>query len=269
MKKIEIEELKKLQLDILLEVHNFCKANNIDYSLDWGTLLGAVRHRGYIPWDDDIDILMTRPNYDKFIHSFNGKICNLYVLAPELNWNYYATYANVCDSRTVLFEDDISHNKMEVGVKIDVFPIDGCYDNYSDFKKQYARTRDLNNILIAKRANLIRIFSKKISRSLYLLFLRTVNSYKSYSGVQKDIYRLVMTIPYIKSKYATLLVCAFKEFRMKKDVFETYIELEFEGYHFQGLKAYDEYLTALYGDYMQLPPENERVYQHGFTAFWK
>lgn len=269
MRMIEIEELKQLQLEILLKVHKFCVDNNIEYSLDWGTLLGAIRHKGYIPWDDDIDILMTRPNYEKFIHSFNGRVTNLHVLAPELNWNYYATYANVCDKRTVLLEDAIDHNDMEVGVKIDVFPIDGCQDKYAEYEKLYKQSRSLNNILLAKRAKLSRLFFKNIKRSLYLLYLRLVNFHRSYSRIQKQINSLTDICPYINANYASLIVCNFKEFRMKKNVFETYIDMEYEGHMVKGIQYYDEYLKALYGDYMQLPPENERVYQHGFSAYWK
>ena len=89
MKAILPEELNVIQLDILDDIHQFCVNNNIRYSLAFGSLIGAIRHHGYIPWDDDIDIMMPRPDYDVFINSFNGAYKHLVVAAPELDWNYY------------------------------------------------------------------------------------------------------------------------------------------------------------------------------------
>ena len=126
MKKIETEELKRIQVDILKDIHEFCSINNIHYSLAYGTLLGAIRHQGYIPWDDDIDIMMLRSDYEKFIHTFPGSFKHLSICAPELDLNYYAPYANVWDNRTILDEgiNNADHRGKTIGIKIDVFPID-------------------------------------------------------------------------------------------------------------------------------------------------
>ena len=111
MKQLTIKEILQVQLDILRDVDAFCRQNKIDYFLVGGTGIGAVRHGGYIPWDDDIDIGMTRPNYDRFLSSFNGNYGNLELYAPEIDLNYYAPYANVCDNRTLLFEGANGHRK--------------------------------------------------------------------------------------------------------------------------------------------------------------
>lgn len=269
MKEIGTEELKKLQIDILLSVHQFCLENNIDYSLDSGTLLGAIRHKGYIPWDDDIDIIMTRPNYDRFINGFNGAFDNYYVLAPEINWNFYAPYANVCDSRTLLLEESVGHNKIDIGVKIDVFPIDGCQDDYNEYLALHKKLHYLNTMLYSKRAIMKYYMYNNIKRACALLYWRLKSSIKSYSEIQKNISLLSTQFKYDKSNFATLFVFPFFPLHMKKTVFESFVDVDFEGHKFKGIKEYDTYLTALYGDYMQLPPEEERVYQHGFSAFWK
>ena len=151
MKTISTEELKRIQLDILLVFHDFCIENGLEYSLFAGTLIGAVRHKGYIPWDDDIDICMTRPNYEKFIHSFNGHFPNYYVAAPELDWNYYAPYANVCDNRTLLLEGKNGHNGQEIGVKIDIFPIDGCTSSLTGYLELCKQSFNWNEIMRLKR----------------------------------------------------------------------------------------------------------------------
>ena len=265
MKEIGLEELKQLQLNILLSVHEFCMNNNIEYSLAAGTLIGAVRHKGYIPWDDDVDICMTRPNYDKFINSFNGHYNNLHVLAPEHNWNYYAPYANVCDNRTILRESLNGHNGVEVGVKIDVFPIDGCpvdphkYYNlckivYWNNRKMFAqRTPFLNNPL-----GLLKVFVKKF-----------LASYRTYSSFQKEIYNVVIQNDYESSELAGQMTFDPCAFRLPKEIFDTYIDVEFEGYKFRAVKEYDHFLRHRYGNYMKLPPLDQRVAHHGFTAYWK
>lgn len=119
-KEITMEELRAIQLDILDKIHAFCTEHGIRYSLGGGTLLGAVRHKGYIPWDDDIDIMLPRPDYERFLKEFDGKYA-------ELNLQHYGNdntccipFAKVYDNRTVLIE-----KLQKSGIYIDVFPIDG------------------------------------------------------------------------------------------------------------------------------------------------
>ena len=151
MQRIADSELKLLQLDILCKVDTFCRLNDIEYTLYFGTLIGAVRHNGYIPWDDDIDIAMPRPSYDMFVKSFNGYDNNLYVICPEINLNYYASYANVCDRRTLLLEGKNGHHGVEVGVKIDVFPLDGTPDDEGEYVECVNRINHINRIMKIKR----------------------------------------------------------------------------------------------------------------------
>ena len=107
MKKIETEEMKKLELDMLIDVAKFCDENDIRYYLSGGTLLGAVRHKGFIPWDDDIDISMPRPDYLKFVSTYNGSSEFYQVQSIENNDKYWRTFAKVFDTRTYLKEDAI------------------------------------------------------------------------------------------------------------------------------------------------------------------
>lgn len=124
MKKIETEEMKKLELDMLIDVAKFCDENDIRYYLSGGTLLGAVRHKGFIPWDDDIDISMPRPDYLKFVSTYNGSSEFYQVQSIENNDKYWRTFAKVFDTRTYLKEDAIRMPKDGNGVFIDIFPID-------------------------------------------------------------------------------------------------------------------------------------------------
>ena len=266
MKEIGLEELKKLQLDILLAVHEFCVNNNIEYSLAAGTLIGAIRHKGYIPWDDDIDILMTRPNYDKFLNIFNGAYENLLVLAPEKNWNYYAPYANVCDVRTLLIENDFDHNGIDVGVKIDIFPIDGCSSNRFDFFLQCKKLMRWNSMLIHKRCNPSSTLSLRFVKAT---IQRILLSIYSYSSIQKKIHKESIRFDYKNSEFAALMVFEPIAFKAPKSFFDEYVNIEFEGHQLRSIRDYDVFLKLRYGDYMKLPPVELQIPHHGFKAFWK
>lgn len=267
MREINIEELKQLQCDILKEVDSFCRKKKIKYFLTGGTCIGAVRHKGYIPWDDDIDIGMPRPDYDRFIHEFNGNSDNFYVISPELNWNYYAPYANVCDKRTLLFEENNKHNGMNIGVKIDVFPIDGIPSTLKEYHKIKRLMILLWDILYYKRINYNCLWKRKKLRSI---FRKLVMSWCKYSRIQKYIRKIATSYPYETSEYAIDIVMPWKRDVMcERSVFEEVIDVPFEGINVSIMKNYDRYLSLKYGDYMQIPPKHERVPHHGFTAFWK
>ena len=269
MREISIDELKELQVQMMQEIHDYCVSNNIRYTLHAGTLLGAIRHKGYIPWDDDIDIAMPRPDYDKFISSFNGNSLNLKVISPELNWDYYAPYANVYDNRTILFETVNEHRGMEIGAKIDIFPIDGVPDNRNDFEMQYDKIQDLNKILMIKRWRLSKIPIKIIRWKIYATFGKFIYFTREYPEVQKELHELVTKFPFSESNYAaTWVYCPIRE-RLERVIFEDYIDAPFEGHVFKIIKNSDVWLKALYGDYMQLPPEEKRVNHHNFKVYWK
>lgn len=269
MKRIELDELKSIQVEILSKVHSYCVENNIRYSLTAGTLLGAIRHKGYIPWDDDIDIAMPRPDYDRFLNGFNGAYPDLYVIAPELNWNFYAPYANVCDNRTVLYENSNGHRGIEMGIKIDIFPIDGVPEDESVFIYKLNRINLLNSIMWNKRRILKRNSLKNIKSTLKSILIKVLYICRSYSSFQKELHRIVISHPYEESQYAQCWVFSVYNGRFKKTMFEEYIDLSFEGRQFKAIKDYAVWLTALYGDYMQLPPIKKRVGHHNFKAYWK
>lgn len=269
MKVLNYDELKQLQLDILIKVDKFCKENNIRYSLDSGTLIGAIRHRGYIPWDDDIDIIMPRPDYERFVNNFNGYDRFLYVLAPDLNWNFYAPYANVCDNRTILLEGTNSHRGIEMGVKIDIFPIDGVPDREDLYLESLHKIQRLNLVLYYKRVDLLKW--KKSTARYNLTMLRRKIRYIliPYKFLQKKIHKIATRVPFEKSRFAANITFAQTVNRLDTNAFRKYISSDFECHRFSILEKYDEWLRKMYGDYMQLPPEEERVPHHGFTAYWK
>lgn len=262
MKQISFEEHKKIQLALLREIDSFCRKNKINYFLAFGTLIGAVRHKGFIPWDDDIDIAMPRPDYNKFIHQFNDKVQNLKVLAPEIDLDYYAPYANVYDMRTILEEKGTSHLGLELGVKIDVFPIDGVPTNKYLYGLVSYIMRLYNYILNIKRRCDNKSFSFKIKKIICSLF--------GYRFLQKRIIKLAARFPYDESYYVDHFVfSAYLGKRFKKEALNSFVTIEFENEEYLCPIGYDEYLRKIYGNYMKLPPAEKQIPHHNFTAFWK
>lgn len=268
-----LEEHKKVMLNILIEFAKFCDEHNLMYYLDAGTLIGAVRHKGFIPWDDDIDVNMPQKDYDRFVEltrQTNGYMGeHLQVEYPE---DTIYPFLKVSDDRTVLIEFP-DQNPMEVGVYIDVFPKYGIEDkklstkllcgfcHYMDLVHWfntfsiYAWARPGNNIVKKMIAWLGR---KTIKHPAWPVKLQS-----------RIMHRYARKHPLEKCKYVTTLTNGEYHKLAPKECFDGFQWLEFEGIQFKGPKDYDTYLHCLYkGDYMQLPPEDKRVH-HNVEVYWK
>ena len=267
MKKIELEELKKLQLDILIEVDEYCQQYGYRYSLAYGTLIGAIRHKGYIPWDDDIDIIMPRADYERFVKEFKSLSGDLAVISPYSNGKFYAPYANVVNTKTVLYED--VYHGLEIGVKIDVFPVDNVPDTKDGQVELFRGVKK-----ITRRINIMASHGKGITDSIkariFYLVTKIFFPFRSYSRILNE-YAKSSNAKYVASNYVNNIVwCAAKEKGcFKKEDLNSYIDMEFEGHKFKALAGYDDFLSTHYGNYMELPPIEKRVTHHKFEAYWK
>lgn len=271
MKELNVEQLKQVELDILRQVHKVCAENGIRYSLCGGTLLGAVRHGGYIPWDDDIDILMPRPDYEKFILYCKNNDTPFNLICNQTQPKYGYLFAKACSRETVIEEIYTNRKGAEYGVYIDIFPIDGLGESYAEAKKVYDKTEFRRELLVA--ANWKKYFRSKThawyyepARFAFYLLSRFVSYTKSVNSIEKD----------CKShgfENSSLAGCVCGAYRLKeimdKSVFAELTTMTFEGEEFFVMKNYDSYLKALFGDYMQLPPEEKRVTHHTFRAYYK
>ena len=121
MKKLTLDEVKKIQLEILAYIDSFCKKNNISYFINYGTLLGAVRHKGFIPWDDDIDISMDREHYNMFIEKFNQDSSKYKILSLDTDKAYFNNFIKVVDTTTKIV-DNRNYKTFSCGVCFDIFP---------------------------------------------------------------------------------------------------------------------------------------------------
>lgn len=265
MEKIEltIDELRRIQLSILEDIHAFCSKNEITYYLTYGTLLGAVRHQGFIPWDDDIDICMPRPDYERFLQIYNSKKYKLYHALDGTGYAY--PFAKVSDMRTTVNENiNFAHS---IGVAVDVFPIDGLSIDLAIAKKHHAKIRRLRNLINIKKIR----FSKKrtLKRNVELFLLKIIIFGVPYHTLLHRLMCLMTKYDYSQSEYVADLDFGSENRIVHKRLFEGKVELLFEGKYFYAPKLYDELLTNIFGNYMQLPPIEKRKTHHSFNAYWK
>ena len=263
MKEILVGELKQIQIDMLKEVHEFCVQHDIKYSLTYGTLIGSIRHNGYIPWDDDIDIFMTRPNYDKFMRIFKHD----YIVAADIKTdpNCNVTYGKLYDSRTEIIEEvSVSWN---TGIYIDLFVIDGLGNDLKNAVSHYKKMTFLRKIRDFK---IVKVqASRSFIKNTILIFGKILLIPFAFQCIQNYIVKLKQKFNYSDSKYASDLCWGTYTRILPKEIFETYTMHSFEGYDFMVIEKYDTYLRSVFGDYMQLPPEEKRVTHHAFKAWWK
>lgn len=260
MKRINPEELKAIQLDLLRKTAEFCENNGIRYFLCGGTLIGAIRHQGFIPWDDDIDISMPRPDYDRFIKTFNNPNNYYQVIDMSNNEKYGFPFAKVHDTRT--FVNELQYAKDHFGVFIDIFPIDGVGED-----KQVYRILKLRKILHTKKANYYqRTIIKKIINTLGKLILLPISVHNIVSMMDKE----ARKYPFGSTPKAGAIINPYgtREIVDLK-VFEKAIPATFEGREYMVPIGYDTWLRSIYGDYMQLPPEDKRHSPHISIAYWK
>ena len=262
MKEIKEEELKKIQLDILKYLDSFCRKNHINYMLDYGTLLGAVRHGGYIPWDDDIDISMLREDYDKLM-KLSSKMDSRYKFyCYETDKDCCITYGKVLDTRTILYEPN-KENGTKTSVFIDVFVYDNKPNDIEYAKKsykQYIKYKRLNDLQMYSSFYNKKRIKYNFIRYPFHLFLQIFP--KRYF-VKRNIK--------IHKKYANIDTgyIAPSGHLCKKELAQDLIEMEFEGYKFLVPREYDLWLKLIFGDYMKLPPVEKRVSHHCFEAYYK
>lgn len=270
IREINLEQLKEIESQLLCIVHEICEKENFRYSLGGGTLLGAVRHQGFIPWDDDIDIMMPRPDYNAFIAYCLSNDVPFKIWSWETDKSYVDLSAKIYDPNTVLEDENIIDGN-KIGVNIDVFPIDGLGNTYKKAVKAFKSTSFKRNLLIA--AHWKKFFRSKTHawyyepfRFAFFVLSRFVNKSKLFAKIQKKYTK----INFNSVKFAAAVGGSYREKEiLPQEVFTEYIELPFEDFHFKAIAQYDKYLSSIYGDYMKLPPEEKRISHHTFKAYYK
>lgn len=268
MRTIGDLELRQLQLDILRQVHTYCQNNGLKYFLAGGTLIGAVRHKGYIPWDDDIDLFMPRKDYDLFVANYNQqKAATTRVISLETRPDYYLSYAKVEDVRTELIEDVDSGCKM--GVNVDLFPLDGVPDDVEERIRYFKKIQRLRNMETLKGVS-VNWKKRNPLKNLVLIGGKILLAPRSLRSIVESLEQAVnkslvntKDVANVSSGNNGIKSC------FPREAIANDIDVLFEGEYFKTMQGFESYLTINYGDYMKLPPEDRRISHHAFTAYWK
>lgn len=266
MRELSLDESRKIMIDMLEEIDEYCRNNNIQYFLTGGTLLGAIRHNGFIPWDDDIDIALKRNDYEKLINDFKSSSGNVEILCYKNKKNYIWPAAKVVNNKTVLIENGIE--KAKIGIFLDMFPLDYINGDY-EFAKSFVRKvlmwkniLTLKYLKISNRRPLYKNIIIIVSKLFYLipdkLIIKKIDSLsQTYAGQHE-------------SKYLCNFSGAWgvREI-VKSEAFDKSIDHVFENRIFKIPYEYDYILQKIYGNYMELPPEEKRASTHSFKVYCK
>lgn len=267
-RKASPDEQKKHLLAMLEAFDDFCKANGLTYYLSGGTLLGAIRHQGFIPWDDDIDVNMSRPDCEKLMQLCGGKIGPYILEAPNYSDLYHAFHWKLYDESLIIAKEE-SHKQYPVFM--DIFPIEGLPDSEKESAEHYKKlikTKFRLSSLYGSSLLSGKKISNKISRILMHPFMRLIGKERLFNRVTG----IMTKYSFENSEYVGVMATNVHttEERVKKSEFCDPIEVLFEGKKFCAPKGYDIYLRQLYGDnYMELPPVEKRYSNHGLVAYHK
>lgn len=265
MKEIDTKRLKEIQLEILDTVADFCNWNGIKYWLNAGTLLGAVRHKGYIPWDDDVDIAMLRKDYDKFMETFNTHNSRYKFASYENDPESFTHFGKVFDTSTVLYEPNEKGEKLSV--YIDVFVMDNAPEDEALREKMFRR-RDI--LYVCNLGRKLPIFLKPtrgggIRRLAVSLFRAVLRVFPRHYFVERLV-RNAKTFAGKDSEFCGDFTGTHNAV-MRRELMEKLTLVEFEGKKYNAPAGYDEWLRKLFGDYMSIPPVEKRASTHFFKAY--
>lgn len=263
-KSVSEKEYKRIILDLLNKFVSFCEDNQLTYYLAFGSLLGAVRHKGLIPWDDDIDVTMPRDDYNKFIELVAQQKPDFLLFCDETTNNYPHYFAKISDKSTIL-DFKYMKNIDSLGIFVDIFPMDIVH---------------VENQLIDK-------YEKQLIRYIKLLELSAMNKCWPADNIVKTTLKNILFRycklrgqSYWKAKHNRLIeqICKdnsnntqymFARRIIDVNSFGKDFCLEYEGKNYSCPVCYDKYLKKVYGNYMELPPENKRTSVHDFDTYFK
>lgn len=268
MERLSARSIQQAELNILLEFQKWCNKYDLKFYLCGGTMLGAARHKGFIPWDDDIDVCMPRPDYEKLIKinkDLNGINGRFQIVCDELG-NFDFPFMKILDTKTVCNMDYTIKTNYD-HLWIDVLPVDGLPDNMSDVDHLYNKVsfyRRLLSLCLAKAGKGSTKF-KAISKVFLVPFAKLIGKKRLLEKIND----LASLNKYETSKNVGILTWGLYKSNelMKKEDFEKKDVVVFEGHKFSVMSCWRSYLENLYGDYMKLPPVEKRKV-HNMIAYY-
>lgn len=263
--KVEEQAYKAIVMELLERFVDFCQENQLTYYLAYGTCLGAVRHKGMIPWDDDIDVSMPRPDYNRMLEIARKRELPFCVLAQENTPGYPQYFAKVSDRNTVLtsmYMEDIDG----LGAFVDVFPMDEIYLTEKHIKKLKRQELSLTKMMALSRMKTMWP-TGNIAKAVVKYVLFQYAKMRGYAYWQAKLNDALKTAT---SHRETKRMCyAIGDSVLDGSLFGTGTMLRFGAREYNCPEKTAEYLTELYGDYMQFPPVEQRVSQHDFEVWYR
>lgn len=273
MKELTLRDIQHRELVNLEFLNKICKQQDLTYFLAYGTLIGAIRHHGFIPWDDDTDVWMPRKDYMALLDYFkenSEKLKPFKICTRDNTKNYPYGIARLCDQRYKYVTTNSYERQFELGVFTDIYPLDNLgNDNNIDVIKKLSTYCSKQNVSYARycsgvSGNMLKSVLKKLNRlSLHLIH---GNNYSEI--VNNNIINAINKNTSDKDKYIGVIAWDSNQFiRFNKEDFEENILVDFEGKKFPVPRGYDTILKLTYGDYMKFPPESERHPYHGYKIY--
>ena len=266
MEELTLEQIKARELNVLRQFDAFCRENNIRYFLSNGTLLGAVKYKGFIPWDDDIDVLIPRGDYNRFLELFpKGGAFEL--LCRERDAEYPFPFAKLSEKETVITNQTTLKN-YRPGLHIDIFPLDFWGEDIEIAKKQANALRSLCNKYAMSFSRIIRGRNvvRTVAKTVLIALARIRGRKRIETKLKAETDAVFKTAG--ESFCGCVVWAVYGEGEIhQRDIFEDAVEVEFEGGKYPAPKGYDAYLKSHYGDYEKDPPNNKRRSHHSFKAY--
>lgn len=270
MEKISLEQTKKIQVNMLEYIHNICEKNNINYFLIGGSLLGAVRHKGMIPWDDDIDIALLRNDYNKLISILKKEKSNEYmILNNQIQKDYFYPFSKLINKKTVLIENNFESIE-NYGVYVDIFAIDSLPEDEKEINKRYKMQKRYQNMIFLAAADNSK--NKNILKRIMRDFCKKILKLYGYKNIVNKYDRICTKYNYLKN--SKLAISNWPIYSKENEIqkladYKNIMEIEFEKLYVKVPKNYDRILTTAFGNYMELPPEEKRVSNHNIEVYWR
>lgn len=272
MRKLDTDEVKQFELDILLTFDKLAKKHAIRYSLAYGTLLGAIRHKGFIPWDDDIDVMVPRPDYERLLGLIrSGATDNIgYVFKGYELGNLPMPFLKLVDI-SVSVHDIATKASIPLNIWIDIFPLDGVPADGREWTGECTKAQTYKNLIKVGNYRFLgagKGLSKRIAKMAVMPF---VMAFKLNDRAERNVISLAQSGPsYEEAEYVADVVWGPYGIgeRFEKNLMDSFVSVSFEGHQLPSMAGWDTYLTGIYGDYMQLPPVEKRM-AHGVEAWVK
>ena len=259
----QAEQVKRAQMDLLAEIDRICRKHDLKYSLIAGTLLGAIRHDGFIPWDDDLDIAMMRADYDRMLGIMKTELDSAYFVHDWYSDPASPHSFTKLKIRDTHYPEDIAQGSaMNDSIFIDIFPYDFAPESKLIQKIQGFQLYFLKKIMLLRCG--FNLSGGSVPKKILYGLLKSFSKIRSVENWKKSFRRAQRIDRYPDSRFV-ICTCGVYSYRKEikpRDFLEGYMNHRFESGEFMILEKYDAWLRSHYGNYMQLPPEDQRVGRH-------